>query len=94
MAAAADHDDFAQQHGASLHLTALQRAPARLLETTRVGERLRLHLTIEIGLATIASTPRLTALVLNGPEARCFVPQEVLGLRLRGVRDNHPSSRT
>jgi anti-sigma B factor antagonist len=52
---------FAQEHGGDLHLAALQGEPARVIEITRVSDRLRLHTTPEIALAAIASAPDLAA---------------------------------
>ncbi|TMR33974.1 STAS domain-containing protein [Nonomuraea zeae] len=51
---------YAQQHGGTVHLTALQGPPARLIEITKVGQHLRVHTSTDIALATI-----LTALDLS-----------------------------
>ncbi|GAA3606252.1 hypothetical protein GCM10022419_108890 [Nonomuraea rosea] len=51
----------AQQHGGGVHLTALAGAPARLIETTQLGEHLRLHTSTAIALAAILTAPDLPA---------------------------------
>ncbi|MEV4364650.1 STAS domain-containing protein [Nonomuraea sp. NPDC004186] len=56
-----DAFSLAQQHGGSVHLTALRGSPARLIEITKVGEHLRLHTSTEIALAAICIMPDLPA---------------------------------
>lgn len=57
----------ARQHGGTVHLTALQGPPARLIEITKVGERLRVHSSTDIALAAILATPDLPAARSNDP---------------------------
>jgi anti-sigma B factor antagonist len=62
--------DFAQRHGGDIHLTALQGAPARLIQITRLDERFRLHSSTDIALAAILATPDLPAPTGHQPHTR------------------------
>ncbi|SDJ96841.1 STAS domain-containing protein [Nonomuraea jiangxiensis] len=48
---------FAQRHGGAVHLAGLRGSPARLIEITRVGDRLRVHPSTDAALAAILATP-------------------------------------
>ncbi|SDL38782.1 anti-anti-sigma factor [Nonomuraea maritima] len=50
---------FAQEHGGTVHLTALRGLPAHLVEITGIGDHVRLHTSTEIALAAISVMPDL-----------------------------------